>query len=450
MSRKKRILIVYEKMGMGHQRMANILSDMLGGGEDVEIISRAGSEIVETSDVYTIVKLWNFFIRKNLIRTCDFLLNFFIRIVALPIVETKQTPVFMNKLEEIKPDIIVSTADGFNKSLGAYAEEKNIPFYIFITEISTFIDLINPYATHICYFNETPEAIRSYDFDMEFFSHKLDRSTTRRGKLKYILNCYNEMMLHPRKYSIFKDPINELEQLNNAKCEVIGPLAEKKHFTHKNVDEVKKKYNIPDDRDTVLIVSGSIGGEFLTEMVENVCKCYEKPLNLLVMCGRDNKIYEEVKAMNKQDGLINIMPFGFTNNFDEFLAVSDCLIARPSAGIFIESLLSNTPMITFDTVTSNDRGTLTMIEKYNIGKICSDEDELIPLLDELLENKDEHKTNIEKLLRGYYSTYEDKKLAIRSIILQDNKMPVPVQEEKKYGVGEEEYEVPAAYNNVSR
>jgi len=148
MSRKKRILIVYEKMGMGHQRMANILSDMLGGGEDVEIISRAGSEIVETSDVYTIVKLWNFFIRKNLIRTCDFLLNFFIRIVALPIVETKQTPVFMNKLEEIKPDIIVSSAEGFNKSLGAYAEEKNIPFYIHYRDFNIYRPykpLCNPY-----------------------------------------------------------------------------------------------------------------------------------------------------------------------------------------------------------------------------------------------------------------------------------------------------------------
>jgi hypothetical protein len=204
MSRKKRILIVYEKMGMGHLRMANILADMLGG-EDVEIIVRAGSEIVETSDVSTIINMWNFLIRKNLIRTCDFLLNYFTRIVALPIVETKQTTLFFNQLEKIKPDIIVSTADGFNKALGGYAEENNIPFYIFITEISTFIDLICPYATHICYFNETPEAIRNYDFDMEYFSHKLNKATTRRGNL-------------------YRIDINgkDGKQLNDESCETIG------------------------------------------------------------------------------------------------------------------------------------------------------------------------------------------------------------------------------------
>lgn len=439
MSGKKKILIVYEKMGMGHQRMANILSDMLKG-DDVEIVSLAGSDMQKTNDVYTIVKLWNFLIRKNLIKTCDFILNFFTRTFALPIVEVKQTENFLNALDKEKPDIIISTADGFNKVLGTYAAERKIPFYIFITEISTFIDLICPYATHICYFNETPEAIRSYDFDLAYFSHTINKESTWLDNLKYVLKAHNEFIIHAHKNPIFKDPIRSLEQLNNAKCEVIGPLAEKKHFTHKNVDEVKKKYSIPDDRDTVLIVSGSIGGEFLTEMVETICKYYEKPLNLLVMCGRDIKIYEKAKSMQDPSGMINIMPFGFTDRFDEFIAASDCLIARPSAGIFIESLLNKTPMVTFDRVTSNDRGTLTMIEKYSIGEICSDEDELIPALDKLLENKETYKSNIEKLLRNYYSSYEKKQAAIRELILEDQEKPIPVGgEETDYIPGEEGY-----------
>lgn len=449
MSNKKKILIIYEKMGMGHQRMANILTDMLGGGEEVEIISRAGSDIQGSSDVYTIVNMWNYLIKKNLIRTCDVLLNFIIRIVGLPILEVTETPSLMDKLDEIKPDIIISTADGFNKSLGAYCSERKIPFYIFITEISTFIDLVNPYATHICYFNETPEAIRSYDFNLTYFSKRIDRNTTLGQKIKYVLKSYYEHVIKAYKNSIFKNPNKHLEQLNNAKCEVIGPLAEKKHFTSKNVDDIKGKYKIPMGRDTVLIVSGSIGGGFLTEMVETICKHYESPLNLLVMCGRDNETYQKILGVKNNNNMINIMPYGYTNNFDEFLAASDCIIARPSAGIFIESLLNKTPMITFDTVTSNDKGTLTMIEKYNIGRVCSDEDELLPALDELLVKKDEIKGNIEKLLRGYYQTYEDKKLALRSIILENQRKPV-IQHETQYDVSEEELQVSTTYNNLSR
>lgn len=431
---------------MGHQRMANILNDMLNG-EDVEIMVKAGSDIQETNDVYTVVKLWNYFIKKNLIRTCDVLVNFALRMLVLPFMEAKQDAVFAEKLGKIKPDIIISTADGFNKAIGVYTSENNIPFYIFITEISTFNDLVSPVATHICYFDETPEAIRSYNFENAYFSYRMDEETTFPEKVKYILRAYNDFVIHGHSNSIFRNPNKKLERMNNAKCEVIGPLAEKKHFTPKDPKEMIKKLQLPAGRDNVLIVSGSIGGGFLFEIVKNITSTYTKPVNLLVMCARDKDVYNKIleyKISNKNK-LVNIMPYEYINNFDEFLAASDCLIARPSAGTFIESLLNKTPMITFDVTTSNDKGTLTMISKYKIGEICSSKKELASAMEKLLTDKEEYKDNINKLLANYYETYEEKKAAIRHIILEGEPLTVHTEED----VDEDDYDVEVTYNHIS-
>jgi UDP-N-acetylglucosamine:LPS N-acetylglucosamine transferase len=417
-------------------------------GDVVEITVTAGSDIQQTDDVYTIVKLWNYFIKKNLIRSCDIFINFALRMFVIPLLEAKQDAVFMEKLGKFEPDIIVSTADGFNKAIGSYTSERNIPFYIFITEISTFYDLVNANATHICYFNETPEAIRSYNFEDAFFSWRLDSNTTFLKKVRYVLKNYNDFVLHAHSNSIFRNPNRPLERMNDAKCEVIGPLAEKKHFIPKDPLEMKSKLGIPGDRDTVLIASGSIGGGFLMEMVRAICKRYAKPVNLLVICGRDKDIYNKVieyRDKNK-NSMINIMPFEYINNFEEYLSASDCIIARPSAGIFIESMLHGVPMITFDKVTSNDKGSLTMIEKYNIGEVCSGKGELVQAMEKLLEYKDEYKSNINKLLKNYYSTYEDKREALRNIILDSP--PVSINSEENIGE-DENYDVEITYNHLS-
>lgn len=443
---KRKILIIYEKMGMGHQRMANILKDMLDG-DDVEIQVKAGSDIQETNDVYTIVKLWNYFIRKNLIRSCDVLVNFALRMLILPFMEAKQDEVFIEKLDRIKPDIIISTADGFNKAIGAYTSVRDVPFYIFITEISTFSDLVNPFATHICYFDETPEAIRSYDFDNAYFSYRMDDETTFLEKAKYVFRAYNDFVFHGRSNSIFRNPNRKLERMNNAKCEVIGPLADKKHFIPKDHDEMAKKLQLPEGRDNVIIVSGSIGGKFIFEMVKNIATSCTKPVNLLVMCARDKTVYDRVIEYSKTNNneMVNIIPYEYINNFDEFLAAADCLIARPSAGIFIESLLNQTPMITFEVATSNDKGTLTMINKYEIGEVCSSKKEVVTAMEKLISNKAKYRENISMLLSQYYKTYEEKEAALRSIILEG----VPLRAHTEENIDEDDYDVEVNYNNLS-
>lgn len=424
----KKILIVYEKMGMGHLRMAGILEDILQG-EDVEIVKCAGSEMIQDNSINIVVRFWNFCIRKNWIKTVDLLLNFITRIFILPFIEVSSTEPYHEKLDEINPDIIICTADGFNKAIGSYAKEKGIPFYIFITEVSIFIDLVNPYATHICYFNETGEAIRSYNFNHTYYTYNLNRSSNFTDKVQYILKYYKDFVMHGYKNSIFRNPDRELEQINDAKFQVLGPLAEKKHFRGNDIESIKEKYGFNNGMDTVVIASGSIGGKFLLQIVRCIYKSYDKPLNLIVACGKDESTYNKLKNFDEISFNINLMPFKYIENFEEILRAADCIVGRPSAGIFIESLVNNTPEITFRKCTSNDRGTLTMIDKYNIGKVVEGKDNLGSALEEILSSKKQYEYNIKELLNMYCRTYEDKKEMLRDIVLYGHNYNYEINED---------------------
>lgn len=433
----KKVLIVYEKMGMGHFRMATILEDMLKG-EDVEIIKCAGSEMINDNSLNIVIKLWNYCIKKNLIKTVDLLLNFIVRIFILPFMEVSSSEAYYSKLEEINPDIIICTADGFNRAIGTYAKEKGIPFYIFITEISIFIDLVNPYATHLCYFNETGEAIRSYDFSDTYYSYELNPSTTLVDKIKYILNYYKDFVVFGYKNSIFRNPDRNLQQLNNAKFEVVGPLAEKKHFDIKDkqeINEIKEKFGLNNGKDIVILASGSIGGKFLTEILQVILKNSNKAMNLVVICGRDIDTYNKLVNLSYDNTNISLVPFQYIENFDELLSAADCIIGRPSAGIFIESLLNKTPEITFRTATSNDMGTLTMIEKYDLGKVVENKKEVVEALEDILSNKESYNSNIEKLLNSYCKSYEDKRELLKDIILNQRTFNYAVNEDFDAEIG---------------
>lgn len=414
-----RILIIYEKMGMGHLRMARILEEILNR-EDVEITTVAGSDLLGTSDVNTAVRLWNFFINRNWIRAADIIINFAARLVALPLSEVMRTAAGIRKVEELKPDLIISTADLYNRGLGTYAAKRGLPFFIFITEISVFIDLVSPKATHLCYFKETCRAVRSYDFSRSYFSYNLDDNAPRRQKAAYVIRFFHDYILKGLVNPIFRNPGRPLPQLNEARCLAVGPLAEKRFFQTYDPDGLREKHGIPPG-ETVLAASGSLGGRFLLEVVQALELSFPRPLNLLVMCGSDSGAYRRLLERKGSHNRLNVLPFPFTPCFDELLEISDCVIIRPSAGIFIESLIKKTPVVTVGPATSNDQGALSIIEAYRVGRVCRVRG-LAKAVEEVLDHRSYFRENIDKLLAGYPASWEEKRTMIRGLVLPAENM----------------------------
>jgi UDP-N-acetylglucosamine:LPS N-acetylglucosamine transferase len=404
-------------MGMGHLRMAKIVEHSLRSEPGVAIVSQAGSELFGINDVKIIDRLWNFCIRKNWIRFTDIFINFFLRLCFMPLDEVLEIESIHQKLDMIKPDVIISTADVWNHVLGSYASEHKIPFFVVITDISIFMDLVNPYATHLCYFQETANAIHSFNFKTAYFSTKLHPSMSFSEKLTYVMNYYHDYLFNIINNSIFRGINKNYRTKNQAPVKIIGPLAEQKHYESQNPQEIREKLGVDPDVPMVAILSGSIGGKLLYGIVENICKGYEGPINICAMCGNDQKTYEKIKTFNSGKAGVTVTPYQYQNNLEEFIAASDCVIARPSAGIFIESLLHRTPMVAYGNVPSNDSGTLDIINKYNTGEICADKTDLVQVLRKVMDNKTVYQTKIEQLLALYTTDFETQELKMRDTLL---------------------------------
>ena len=223
----KTILILYANVGAGHKRVAKILESMLGEIEGYRITSHSVSELFEDSTIKMVSRFWAYLLQHNQLKLADEFINFFLRLWVAPIVDALETGNYHGILAKLSPDVIICTCDAFGKVLGSYARQKSIPFYMIITEMSIFADLVNPYATHICYFPETINAIRSFSFESAYFATELSRTTTAWGKIKYVLSMYKEHILFFRQNSIYRNIDRDHPERNQAKCVAVGPIVEK-------------------------------------------------------------------------------------------------------------------------------------------------------------------------------------------------------------------------------
>ena len=119
--KKQRVLIIFEKLGMGHLRMAQLFRDIIQDSMDVEIVLMTGSDILGAAFMRALVKIWNGMLRKNWIGPADFIVNTFARTVLMPISDALDLKQFCAVLDKVQPDLIISTADGYSKALGTSA-----------------------------------------------------------------------------------------------------------------------------------------------------------------------------------------------------------------------------------------------------------------------------------------------------------------------------------------
>lgn len=375
-----KILILYDKQGYGHQERARILKEILSAEFDGEVVVLAGSELLGSDSVDCIIALWNILLKWNMCRTVDLVVNFLVRLIPLPIIEVMNIGRFMDKLDALRPDVIVCTADGFNKSLGQYAARTGTHFYAVLTEISVFLDVVSRNATHFVYFSETADALRSFDVTKAYFAHDIDKGDGVWRKLSYILHYWLDYWPIRLGNRLYHDLRTSCLPQNDVSCIVIGPLVDKRHFQGKHRSELVRQLGLPPTPVTLLIASGSIGGRYVKRIVDLISRHFGHGTSIIVLCGHDLRMIEYLQVRARDLKTACLTAVGFVENVDEYMAVSDCVIARPSAGILVEALVNRTPLITFGRATTNDIGSVQLIEKYSMGEICDSEANLVTAL----------------------------------------------------------------------
>ncbi len=417
---KIKILIVYERSGMGHEVMANILANEILQDSHFEIIKYTITELLQDplSELLTKtwVSAWNFLIGHNWINVADILINYLMRFILLPIGEVSSVTAMHQILDQIAPDILICTADTAGKSLGSWAKEKQIPFFLVITDLAIFIDLVSPNATHICYFHETVNAVQSFPFTLTYWGNELTRSSKLSDQIRFIGKYLYDFVICYRQNRIYRNIDRDYQPKNQARCEVIGPLREAKHFEIREQKKLRDRFELSPTDSCILIISGSFGGNFCTKYLKYLQSLFLDSLVIIVACGRDEKLRVKIEEIAEKKPNGKVRSLGFVDNLHEWMSAVDIIVARPSAGVLLEAMLARTPLLLTRQAAANDRGTISFVEKYQLGECFTNRQDLKLKMKHLLEEKEQYQNRINALLKKYPSTFEEQRVTLCSIL----------------------------------
>ena len=412
----KTLLILYENGGAGHKRTAQLVESMLAGEDGWGSVVVAGSELFNDSSILLINWLWNVLVRKNWIALADWLLNFQLRAWILPLMEATGLAACHARLDEVKPDAIICTADGYAKALGLYAEERSIPLYIVITEFTMFADLANPAATHICYFPETINAIRSYRFEETYFSQRLNRSSSVLERMRYVAGVYKDRMAAGGARSIYRNINTQHPDTNQANCIAVGPIVDPAYYSRADKHRLREKLGIDAHKPCALVISGSIGGEYLNEVVTTFQNGWHEAVTLVVACGRDRGSYRKVAACARRTAGVEVIPMGFCDAMPELYAAADVVIARPSASVFLEALMQHVPILIPQRATANDLGGAELIKKHHLGRVYRGRQDLLDSFGQIVQRHQQHVDGICRFLAAFPTDFDTQRKTIASIV----------------------------------
>src|SRR3990167_1324744 len=412
------LVIVYENTGSGHKKLAKILREYLTK-EGVRITLTTTSHLLEEKrNLFS--DHWNVLLRSSWIYLADVWLNFFSRVILLPFYYSLYDKAMFRGLDKLKPDMVISTAD-VNRLIGSYCKHKNIPFFVFISEGVIFVDMLHHHATHVTYFHETEQAVK-HTPKTRYFKQDITPSTTwikRIYDITYLLFRYTvgyvktPYLLHYRE---------NLKINNDLKTKIMGPLREKVFYMKKESDTIKKQYDIAEDEYCILVSNGGLGGNIIPKIINSIKNKYvdTHKLNLIAVCGSDQMLYAKICGIQSTPK-IRITPLPSLKSLADLYHIADCSIGRGTAGILMDSVVSQTPMIVLKKVTTNDYGTLDIIKKYKIGEIADSIEHIPNILNQVLQKKDQYQVALKKLFDAYEnddSTHIER--ALKTIVFEND------------------------------
>lgn len=139
-------------------------------------------------------------------------------------------------------------------------------------------------------------------------------------------------------------------------------------------EELIRKLNLRENLPTILLVSGGFGVGPIARLVNclgnltvySEANQREKRLQLLVVCGRKERLYRKVKKMAA--GLRNpVEVYRFVENMHELMAVSDLLIGKSGGLTIAEALAKNLPLIVISPIPGQERKNCELLLKWGVA-----------------------------------------------------------------------------------
>lgn len=114
--------------------------------------------------------------------------------------------------------------------------------------------------------------------------------------------------------------------------------------------KLRIKFDINDSRPVILIMGGSQGMISMDEIVKYLAKL-PLDIHVIVVCGTNKTLYKRLQKIKSRfskmrtSGKVCIHLYGYINNIDELMSVSDFVITKPGGLTITEALAKGLPMV---------------------------------------------------------------------------------------------------------
>ena len=304
-----KILITYVEAGNGHRVASQAIADALkeqNKNKDIEIIEK---NLFEEDPK---LKKYENFLIKEVKKASISPIHSNIQLTAMHILGSKNTlklvngviykkvrDIYIEKLKEIDPDIIVDT-------------------YYFCTYCAvTYRNKFKPSCKVI-----------TYDPDNNvhgWWDNRVD---------KFVVNndyAYNQA---------FKQGFKKSQVVQ-------APFITRKCIleTQKTKEFYREKYNIPQNDFVVKLADGLYGKAKMKSFIYELIKI-EKPLSIIAIAGKNEELYTELQELKKTiPDNIKLFPFPFVTEINELISASDIFITKAGPNAVLDSVYLNVPII---------------------------------------------------------------------------------------------------------
>lgn len=145
--------------------------------------------------------------------------------------------------------------------------------------------------------------------------------------------------------------------------------------------EVKGDVQLPNDKDIILLTSGSMGFGEMEECVKKILESIDA--YLVVVCGSNEALNEKLEKIDNK----NLIVKGFINNMNEYMNKASIIIAKPGGLTSTEITMMRKPFVLMMPIPGVENYNASFFESNGMGMRAKNPDEVVSVTQKILDDK---------------------------------------------------------------
>jgi len=152
-----------------------------------------------------------------------------------------------------------------------------------------------------------------------------------------------------------------------------------------NKPELVKKLGLKPNLSTVLIVGGQFSFAALQQIINGVSEKHGDKVQFLVVAGRDDALKQALEKSDL-DKKANIKVFGFVDNMQELMTVSDLIFSKAGGLTVSECMAKGLPMVINKVIPGQEEDNVNYLVSKGAAIKANDFDGIVKSVNDLLSN----------------------------------------------------------------